>query len=638
MIETHRFKYLKDVYTLEYAKTPEDALLSIAKIKQVSHEERLGLDIETDHLPEWRNHCPKNGPKAGLDPHLTRIRLVQVYDNQNTVYVFDMFSIGDNLFELTELLRRGKWLAHNSVFEQKHIRKLGVDNLDIQCSMVTAMMVDRAERSPFEVDEEDEDEQKLVPTAGYGLDAMCYKYMGVGMDKTFQKANWGLEVIPATMLMYAALDVIACRKLQDILMEKVTQYDMGRSLTLLSKMCPVIAEMESVGMPFDVRAHNKIIKLWDVDLEAAQESTDEYFPKVNLNSPKQMGEWLRGAYPDLVETWPTTDSGNLSFNRTKIAEFKSIPEIYSYLEFRKASKLLSTYGEPMKDFIHPFTKRIHTEFSLGETRTGRLSSRRPNLQNAPRENQDLPPEKSFRRLFKAEEGWSFVVADLSQIELRVAACVSGDPVMLNAIKNGVDLHKLIVSKILHVPIESVTKTQRQLGKALNFGLVFGLGIKGLIKYAFALYDYVLTYEEAKAAFNAYHELYSVLSAWADKQRAFAKKYAYIRTPLGKVRKLAESEMYTHPLNSPIQGGAAEALECGMVYLYSNIRRVALTKAIKIASTVHDEVVLLAKHNYEEQAYNMLTKNLERGCLKIFPNMPTFKLCEGGWGPTWGEAK
>ncbi len=222
-------------------------------------------------------------------------------------------------------------------------------------------------------------------------------------------------------------------------------------------------------------------------------------------------------------------------------------------------KGLSTYGKGYAAHISPVTGRIHASFLLG-TAAGRLSCQSPNIQNPPR-------DAAFRALFAPAPGRCLVVADYGQIELRVAALVSGDSAMRAAYEQGQDLHRKTAAAVLGIEPGAVTKGQRQMAKAVNFGLLFGQGAKGLQAYAKASYGAELSQREAEKARAAFFTAYPGLRRWQEQQQEQARFAKQVHTPGGRCRGLdGDRQLATASLNTPIQGGAAECLLAALAAL------------------------------------------------------------------------
>ena len=299
------------------------------------------------------------------------------------------------------------------------------------------------------------------------------------------------------------------------------------------------------------------------------------------------------------------------------------------LKVSKVSKLITTYGEPLTYHKHPVTQCLHTGFKIASTQTGRLSSAAPNLQN-------LPRSEAVRHMFHAPEGYKLVVGDLSQIEMRVAAELSRDPTLLRCFAEGIDTHRLVVNAVFGTPIDQVTKDERQFGKAINFGLMFGMGAEKLVKYAKLNYGVDLDMPLAYQGIDTFKRLYAGLVRWSYAQRSFAETFGYICTPLGEKRVLAFNDVFSKAVNTPIQGGAGEVLKVGLVYIHKELRGRRMESVL--VSTVHDETIILSPDNEAEDAREILEHCKIKAMLDLFPQASTRGLIEAAIGQTWATAK
>jgi DNA polymerase-1 len=591
-------------------------------ITSIPKNKVLGLDIETGYSGDMAVFKAKEkrpvGPQPGLDPHLSRIRLVQIFDGF-TAYVFDLAYVDYRL--LSHLLKTSKFIAHNAVFEAKHLQYLYKQSIDIQCSMLMCILKDCAEKSPYEPTDPDEETR----VKGFSLEAMSAKYFKFQPDKTLQAINWWQATITNEHLVYAALDSVLTYGLNVKVSPYIKQYRMSKVLDLLTKMTSVVADMEVAGVGFDTTKHTNLIADWTVEEARTLARCKELIGDINFNSPKQLGEWAVKTFPNsVIANWPTTKTGALTFNRAKIALMaKKTPSLEAYLEYKKVSKLLSTYGSKLAQQVHPLTKRIHCSYFIGSTRTGRLSSGNPNLQNQPRTGE-------LRDCFVPKQGHVLIVADYSQIEMRVAAELSNDRVMKASFKDGIDLHKLIVHAITGKKMSDITKSDRQLGKAVNFGLMFGMGANKLRDYAAVNYGIFMDEEEGYSAYNAFHRLYAGYSSWCENVRAEADSLGYYYTILGKRRALLTTETYTKSINTAVQGSAAEVLMVALIDLYR--------RGLKLVLTVHDEIALEAPMEDAEWQKDRLVDVMQQAMLSLFPKAPTNGLIEVDIGSTWAEAK
>lgn len=625
-------------YFVNYITKANEAEI-IAKKLADSEVQNFGIDIETYKLDGF-----KEDKKAGLDPYRSGISIVQIFDGKESVYVFDVIEIGKPLSTDKEnktgldwlyFLKTKNFVAHYGIFEIKHLTHAGFPNLSIGCSMLLSILVDRAERSPYvdvgeEVDEEDDDEPSSWK--GYGLDSIVGRLFDIRIDKKFQMHPWEVRPIIPEALTYAALDSILTYKITEVQVPKINQYKMSKHYRLLKDMQHVIVDMELNGVKIDEKKHKELIATWLQQEKKQKLECVKHFADVNLNSTKQLGQWAKGKYSkSVIDNWIQTKKGALGFGKDALATMQHLPEIAALLKYKKLSKLISTYGESLSAQVNPITKRVHCSFSLGETRTGRLSSRDPNLQNLPRDSE-------MRNLFIAAEGKKLIVADFNQIELRVAGEVSRDPIILGAYKRGDDLHSIFASKMFRVPLSKVTKEQRQIAKSANFGAIYGMGPNKFITYTLSSTDgkVDLSFDEAKHTIDTLWELYSVYGAWCKKVRRDAEVLGFVRTPLGKVRKLHQKEVYTKAPNTIVQGGAFEVMSAAMIELRKKLDIGA--RIAKIINSVHDEIIIEVPKDKVNMFKPMVEDAMVFGMLKVFPKAITNGLAAAKICDSWGEGK
>ena len=271
-------------------------------------------------------------------------------------------------------------------------------------------------------------------------------------------------------------------------------------------------------------------------------------------------------------------------------------------------KLNSTYIEGLKPYINPKTKRIHSFFHQTITATGRISSTEPNLQNIPTR---FELGKRVRKVFKPENGKVYLDADYSQIELRVLAHISGDEHMIQAFKEGQDIHKQAASKVFKTPINEVTKEQRSNAKAVNFGIVYGISDFGLGE------QLGISRKLAKRYITEYLEQYSGIKAFMEKITEEAKEKGYVETLFHRRRYIPELKSNNYmvrqfgsraAMNTPIQGTAADIMKIAMIKVYRELKRRNLKS--KIVLQVHDEMMLEVLPEEKEEIKIMMKKAME----------------------------
>ena len=307
----------------------------------------------------------------------------------------------------------------------------------------------------------------------------------------------------------------------------------------------------------------------------------------NINSTKQLGEILfeKMKLPVIKKTKSGYSTDVDVLEKLK----KEDPIIEQILEYRQLMKLNSTYVEGLKPYINPKTNRIHSFFHQTITATGRISSTEPNLQNIPTR---FELGKKVRKLFKPQKGNIYIDADYSQIELRVLASISGDKHMIEAFKEGQDIHKQAASKVFKTPIEEVTKEQRSNAKAVNFGIVYGISEFGLGE------QLGISRKQAKKYIDEYLEQYAGIKEFMDNIKEEAKEKGYVETMFHRRRYIPELKSKNYmvrqfgaraAMNTPIQGTAADIMKIAMLKVFEEIKKRKLKS--KIVLQVHDEMML-----------------------------------------------
>lgn len=581
---------------VRYLTEPREVERALAELAALADNGPWGLDIETAPLPAFRTDS-----KAGLDPWRSSIRLVQVYPGGDTCYVFDAGTLG--LSPLQDLLATRSWVAHNAVFEFKALLHNGVALEKLGCTLLQDNALGNGRRS---------------------LAALAGERLNWALDKTLQVSDWTAANLEPAQVEYAALDAVAAYRLAGIQRQALQERGRGRCYGLMRNAQPAIARLELAGCPFDTAAHAALMAQWQEQAETARTELDSLLNGANPDSPQQLAAWLAANLPpDTLASWERTGTGQLKTDADTLAGL-TLPALEPLKRYKAAMKGLSTYGKGYAAHISPVTGRIHASFLLG-TAAGRLSCQSPNIQNPPRDT-------AFRALFAPGPGRCLVVADYGQIELRVAALVSGDSAMLTAYEQGQDLHRKTAAAVLGIEPEAITKGQRQMAKAVNFGLLFGQGAKGLQAYAKASYGVELSLPEAEKARAAFFQAYPGLRRWQQQQQEAARFAKQVRTPGGRVRGLdGDRQLATASLNTPIQGGAAECLLVALAEL-------SLPGNAALVNVVHDELVVECDPEQAAAVQLEVERAMVAGFQAIFPNGSTRDLVEAHSGPNWAEAK
>lgn len=391
----------------------------------------------------------------------------------------------------------------------------------------------------------------------------------------------------------------------------------------------VLADMEEIGFKIDPEGIDKYAKeLLKMENALTQSIWMQAGREFNINSPKQLSEVL---FEEIglpagkkTKTGYSTDAETLEFLRP----YHTI--ISDILMYRQISKLRGTYGEPLINQADEFG-RIHTKLNQTGTATGRLASSDPNLQNIPI-RQEMGRE--LRKYFIAEDGYVLVDADYSQIELRILAELSGDENMRAAFINGVDIHTAVAAQVFGVDEDDVTSELRRRAKAVNFGIVYGIGDFSLAK------DLGITRREAKEYIENYLATYSGVDSYLKRTIEEAKEAGYTTTMFDRRRNIPEIKSSNKiqrgfgervAMNSPIQGSAADVIKIAMIGVSRALREAGIDA--RLIMQVHDELIVEAKADCADLAAEILVREMENA---VKTSVPLIADC--GMGKTWYDAK
>ena len=412
----------------------------------------------------------------------------------------------------------------------------------------------------------------------------------------------------------------------DSALEEANQTKLLRDIEL--PLARVLAKMETEGFSVDKKGIEDFGEKLSVRIA---ELTDMIYKAVgyefNINSPKQLGVAL---FEDLGLPCKKKTKTGYSTNADVLEELKYANPVIEYiLEYRSLSKLKSTYCDGLLKVIAG-DGRIHTSFNQVETRTGRISSLEPNLQNIPIRTE---LGREMRKFFVAGDGNVLIDADYSQIELRVLADLSNDENMINAFRSGADIHTATASQVFGLPVEMITKELRSRAKAVNFGIVYGIGAFSLSK------DIGVTRREAQEYIDNYLATFSGVDRYMNHMIEIAKEKGYSETLFNRRRYLPELSSSNHMLrafgervarNMPIQGTAADIIKIAMVKV--DERLTAENMKAKLILQVHDELIVEAPKEEAEKALKIVTEEMENAC-----KMKVLLKADGNIGKNWYDA-
>jgi DNA polymerase I-like protein with 3'-5' exonuclease and polymerase domains len=544
----------------ELITTPEQLRRAV---EQLASKQVVGLDTET----------------TDLDPYISRLRLVQLA-TPDDVFIIDIDKFadydlkrGDELASFRQLLAapRPIKIAHNSKFDAKFLKhNFGVDLGGLFDTLLASQLV-----SAGDIEER------------HGLEAIAGRYLNEAVDKTERLSNWEFELSEA-QLQYAARDAAVLIPLREKLVEKIKANSLIDCAKLEFECVMPVVDIELAG--FFMEKTRWLEQLSIVEKRRAELANDLqemlgegaaqaslFGPpraNINLDSQQQVSEAMERLgipLPDSTRNWKLQPLA------------LQYPVVAKLLEYRTMQKALTSYGQNMIEFINPKTGRLHADFRQIGAPTGRFSCTNPNIQQ-------VPHAAEYRRCFMGHpKGRQLIIADYSQIELRILAEFSGDQAFTNAFKSGADLHRVTAAQVFGVSEDQVTKEQRDFAKRLNFGVVYGIGAQ-----RFSLMTGV-GQPEAEDVLRKYFATYRRLDAYLkdSANRAVDEKQA--RTASGRLVKFnfdpsdrqQISMTQRNGKNAPIQGTSADILKRALRLLNDELR----STSGKIVNIIHDEIVV-----------------------------------------------
>jgi DNA polymerase-1 len=395
----------------------------------------------------------------------------------------------------------------------------------------------------------------------------------------------------------------------------------------------VLSQMERNGIKVDVKILEKLTEqLMIYEKQLTEKIYELAGVKFNINSPKQLKKVLFEDLKISIDKIKKTKTG-ISTAAGELEKMKGSHLIIDLiLEYREIFKLKSTYSEALPKLVNLKTGRVHTSFNQTITATGRLSSSNPNLQNIPAKGKF---SKEIRTAFVAEKGCKLITADYSQIELRVIASLANDEKMIQAFKNGEDIHIRTAAEINECELNQVTSEMRQQAKAINFGIIYGMGVYGLAQRT-GIFPV-----KAKKFIEKYFEIYKGIKNYLEEIKKTTKEKEYAETLFGRRRYLPEinskifqvqSAAERMAVNMPIQGTAADLIKIAMI----RINKKSENKKFKMLLQVHDELIFEVETQHIKFLQKIIKQEMEES-----PEVKKFKVpieVKIKIGDNWGEIK
>jgi DNA polymerase I len=447
--------------------------------------------------------------------------------------------------------------------------------------------------------------------ASYALEAVAERYLDEAVDKSARREDWS-GGLSHRQLEYAARDAAILLPLRERLAGKLEEERLGYISVIEFGAVAAIAEMELAGIKLDLARWKELEKTVRERRDRAAENLESFFPppegvlpleglgpRLNLNSPKQITDAFRTLGIELPDTKVWT--------LLKIDH----PAAEALLEYRELQKKLGTYLETYPSFIHPKTGRIHANFLQCRVPTGRLACTSPNIQQ-------IPHEDEFRRCFVAEEGNVLVIADYSQIELRILAEVSDDPAFVTAFQEGEDLHRVTAATMYDVPMDEVTRDQRSAAKRINFGLMYGRGARSLSA------QLGTDEERGRQLIDEYFANYPKVQRFLQRTANRAVRDRELRTLAGRVRKFGNDPvaddrgaMRREAMNYPIQGTASDIAKLALGYVREDLEGLDA----RLINCIHDEFVVECEEDVSSEVSERTRAAMIRAGEEILNKVP-----------------
>lgn len=479
----------------------------------------------------------------------------------------------------------------------------------------------------------------LQPELRHNMDYMAEVYLGyrtvhieelIGPRGRNQKNMRDLS--PTDIYEYACEDADITLRLKNVLEPKLDEAGVARLFRDIEMpLVGVLADMELNGVCLDTEALHETSEVFNKRMTAIEQHIYELAgEQFNISSPRQVGDILFGKMK-IVDKPKKTKTGQFVTSEEVLQQLRSkSPIIDEILNYRGLKKLLSTYVDALPKLINPRTGRIHTSFNQTVTATGRLSSSDPNLQNIPVRDDD---GKEIRKCFIPEPGCLFFSADYSQIELRIMAHLSEDENMIEAFREGFDIHAATAARIWHKDIGEVTPAERKKAKQANFGIIYGITTYGLAQRM------DISNGEARDLIDGYFLTFPRVEAYMEQAKETARKQGYAETLFHRRRYLPDINSHNatvrgfaerNAINAPIQGSEADIIKVAMVRIHRRFKAEGIRS--KMILQVHDELNFSVFPEEKEQVERIVIEEMQ-GAYKL--RVPL--VADAGWGKNWLEA-
>ncbi|ACO03044.1 MAG TPA: bifunctional 3'-5' exonuclease/DNA polymerase [Persephonella sp.] len=526
-----------------------------------------------------------------------KIRLIQI-GNYSKIFVYDMFRIPQFSEHLKELLENKGVIGHNLKFDIKFLKtNFGIFPQIVFDTMIASQLLSEDSREK------------------HSLSALSYRLTDNHLDKSQQRSPWGIKNLTEEQLRYAAKDVQVLREIFPVLRDELNRIETPHKATgkihetfgldngvavVEMAFVPQLADIELRGMPVDEKLLKDMLQKVSTDY---QREYIDFVRRYGVDpfSPQKVTNWLTSK---LGLKLPTTQKGSLSSQDSALRRYIDREEVRKLLHIRSEKKILDKLKE-LK--AHLINGRIYTQFKQIGAPTGRMASMRPNLQNITRD---------LRVLFRPPEGKKLIVADYSQIELRIAAEYVNDETMIKAFSEGKDLHRFTASLILGKEYDQITKDERQMAKAINFGLIYGISPRSLMEYARNSYGVDISLKDAQIFHSRFFEVYKGFKSWHDRVKEYLKEHnkMVVYTLLGRRMVVRR---FTEAVNFPVQGTGSDLLKMAVVF-FGKLKE---DRDAGIVNLVHDEIIVECSESIADEIRDILSESMLRAGKILLKKVP-----------------
>ena len=599
---------------------------------------------------------------TGLDARVREVRLIQLCTttaevDDREVFVIDCFKVKslDGLKALIE--SREMILGHNLNFDLQFLLGMGID---YKHKIFDTFIAERClVAGAKEKKTSPKTEKSFFADVSCSLKAVVERRLGVEISKEQQVSDWSQDDLDIEQIEYAAKDVDILPKIAQLQLAELASENLVEVYSLESKVIRPVALMCHYGFNVDITKVKALKARKQQELDEATRlfcesldsrlSSNEKLPRredgsiaVGKNARKEFNPGSNVQcvkyFNQIGTSLPVDDrTGKQTLSQVALSEFDSDDVTLNLLRKRTKIETALAHVDKIIDNISPISGRMHSGYNTYGANSGRFTSSGSKRVTGKKKKeiwginiQQVPRDKEFRECFIPSPGYKFIIADYSQIELRLAAELVNIPQMIKAFNEGLDLHTLTASLIYHVDIDKVEKSQRQMGKTLNFALLYGMGFRKYKTYS-AQSGNIISLSEAKIAHIGFHRAYPRLREWHRERSAMVDDgWTYVRTPIGRRRLLSyDDATMSACANTLIQGAGADILKIAIANLGKHI-----SDKFRPIATVHDELIFESVEDKAEHYKSVLEEEMKAAAMSVLTQVPV--KCDANVAESWAE--